>query len=77
MVPSRPGKIDVTKLPATIVFVSDRSGTLHIWSMLASGKDAKMLTKGDGPDADPRFSPDGKQILYTTAPRRLPRRSGS
>ena len=34
--------------------------------MHASGKDAKQLTKGADPDADPRFSPDGKRILYTT-----------
>ena len=39
---------------------------MKIWSMHASGKDAKQLTKGTDPDADPRFSPDGKQILYTT-----------
>jgi formylglycine-generating enzyme required for sulfatase activity len=63
---AKPGTLDVSKLPGTIVFVSDRSGSLHIWSMAATGKDAKMLTKGDGPDADPRWSPDGSQILYTT-----------
>jgi TolB protein len=34
--------------------------------MHASGKDAKQLTKSEGDDADPRFSPDGKRILYTT-----------
>jgi formylglycine-generating enzyme required for sulfatase activity len=62
----RPGKIDLAALKGTIVFVSDRSGTLKIWSMHASGKDAKQLTRGPGPDADPRFSPDGKRILYTT-----------
>jgi formylglycine-generating enzyme required for sulfatase activity len=66
VVEAKPGKLDVSKLPGTIVFVSDRSGSLHIWSMAATGKDAKMLTKGDGPDADPRWSPDGSQILYTT-----------
>ena len=60
------GKFDLTTLKGTIVFVSDRSGTLKIWSMHANGKDAHQLTKGSEPDADPRFSPDGKQILYTT-----------
>jgi formylglycine-generating enzyme required for sulfatase activity len=64
--PAADGKIDTAKLKGTIVFVSDRSGTLKIWSMHASGKDAKQLTKGDDADADPRFSPDGKRILYTT-----------
>ncbi len=64
--PTAPGKIDVNSLKGTIVFVSDRSGALKIWSMRASGKDAKQLTKGDDADADPRFAPDSKRILYTT-----------
>jgi formylglycine-generating enzyme required for sulfatase activity/Tol biopolymer transport system component len=59
-------KIDRASLKGTIVFVSDRSGSLKIWSMHASGKNAKQLTKSEGADADPRFSPDGKRILYTT-----------
>src|SRR5262249_7991903 len=58
------GKFDPAKLKGAIVFVSDRSGTLKIWSMHANGKDAKQLTKGDNADADPRFSTDGKRILY-------------
>jgi formylglycine-generating enzyme required for sulfatase activity len=60
------GQIDLARLKGTIVFVSDRSGTMKIWSMHASGKGAKPLTRGSDPDADPRFSPDGKRILYTT-----------
>ncbi len=39
---------------------------MKIWTMRANGKDAKQLTTGTDPDADPRFSPDGKRILYTT-----------
>lgn len=64
--PSSSGKIEVAALQGTIAFVSDRSGAMHIWSMHASGKDAKQLTKGDVPHADPRFAPNGKRILYTT-----------
>jgi formylglycine-generating enzyme required for sulfatase activity len=60
------GQIDKAGLKGTIVFVSDRTGTLKIWRMHASGKGAKQLTTGTDPDADPRFSPDGKHILYTT-----------
>jgi formylglycine-generating enzyme required for sulfatase activity/Tol biopolymer transport system component len=60
------GKIDLSRLKGTIVFVSDRGGVMKIWTMHASGKDAKQLTQGRDPDADPRFSPDGKRILYTT-----------
>ena len=64
--PASTGKIDLATLKGTIVFVSDRGGSLKIWSMHASGKNAKQLTKSEGADADPRFSPDGKRILYTT-----------
>jgi formylglycine-generating enzyme required for sulfatase activity len=60
------GKIDPARLRGTIVFVSDRSGTLKIWRMDANGKHPKQLTHGANPDADPRFSPDGKRIMYTS-----------
>jgi acetoin utilization deacetylase AcuC-like enzyme/formylglycine-generating enzyme required for sulfatase activity/Tol biopolymer transport system component len=90
------GKLALSQLTGTIIFVSDRSGTLKIWSMRADGKpaargaaiiegvtetlnaqrstfnaqvtdeDPRPLTQGPDPDADPRFSPDGKRILYTT-----------
>ena len=63
---AREGAIDPARLKGTIVFVSDRSGTLKIWKMHASGRDPIQLTHDPNPDADPRFSPDGKQILYTT-----------
>jgi TolB protein len=59
------GRIDLARLNGTIVLVSDRGGNLKIWSMHASGRGAKPLTRGADPDADPRSSPDGKQILYT------------
>ncbi len=52
-------------LKGTIVFVSDRSGKLEIWRMHASGRDQKQLTKEDTNHADPKFSPDGRQVLYT------------
>jgi hypothetical protein len=52
-------------LKGTIVFVSDRSGALEIWRMHASGQHAKQLTNEKTPHADPKFSPDGRTILYT------------
>jgi formylglycine-generating enzyme required for sulfatase activity len=64
--PPAGSQLNIEKLKGSIVFVSDRSGTLKIWKMRANGKDAKQLTQDANPDADPRFSPDGKQILYTT-----------
>ncbi len=60
------GKIDLAALKGTIIFVSDRGGSMKIWSMHANGKNPRQLTQSEGADADPRFSPDGKRILYTT-----------
>ncbi|MBV8881749.1 MAG: SUMF1/EgtB/PvdO family nonheme iron enzyme [Planctomycetaceae bacterium] len=62
--PAAAGKT-IPGLKGTIVFVSDRSGALEIWRMHASGRDQKPLTKEGTPHADPKFSPDGKSILYT------------
>ena len=55
----------IAGLKGTIVFVSDRSGALEIWRMHASGRDQKPLTKEGSPHADPKFSPDGRSVLYT------------
>jgi formylglycine-generating enzyme required for sulfatase activity len=60
------GKIDAERLKGTIVFVSDRSGSLEIWKMKANGQDLVRLTSDDHADADPRFSPSGKRIMYTS-----------
>ena len=50
-----------------MVFVGDRGGRHEgLETCAPSGKDAKQLTQGTEIDADPRFSPDGKRILYTT-----------
>jgi formylglycine-generating enzyme required for sulfatase activity len=64
--PAFTAKIDPARLKGTIVFVSNRSGTLKIWTIQANGKDLKQLTKDQNPDADPRFAPDGKRIMYTS-----------
>ncbi len=64
--PEEQGKIAASRLKGTIVFVSDRGGDLDIWRMHASGKNLKQLTRDAHPDADPRFSPDGKRIMYTS-----------
>lgn len=60
------GPLDPTRLKGTIVFVSDRSGNLDIWTMRPDGTDCRPLTQDEEPDADPRFSPDGRRIMYTS-----------
>jgi formylglycine-generating enzyme required for sulfatase activity len=59
-------KIDPRRLKGAIVFVSDRGGAMNIWKMDANGGRNKRLTNDPYPDADPRFSPDGKRIMYTS-----------
>lgn len=58
--------IDPARLQGWIVYVSDRSGALDIWRMKPDGSDQIQLTNDAAGDADPRFSPDGQQILYTS-----------
>ena len=60
------GAIDLSRLKGTIVFVSDRGGALAIWRMQASGKEQRQLTHDPEDDADPRFSPEGRRISYTS-----------
>ena len=55
-----------SRLKGTICFVSDRGGALDIWKMRADGTSGVNLTNDQAPDADPRFSPDGKTIMYTS-----------
>ena len=54
--------LDVSPDGQTIVF--DYLGDL--FSLPIGGGDAKQLTSGMAYDAQPRFSPDGKRIAYTT-----------
>src|SRR4051812_200044 len=38
-----------------------------LWIVNADGTDHRGLTSGDGNDHSPRWSPDGKRLLYVTA----------
>jgi formylglycine-generating enzyme required for sulfatase activity len=60
------GTIDPERLTGTIIFASDRSGALDIWRIKANGTGLKQLTSDDNADADPRFSPSGDRIVYTS-----------
>ncbi len=52
-----------------IAFVSDREDgrTLQVWTMNGDGSDAVQLTFGPGDKLKPRWSPDGKRLLYVSA----------
>jgi hypothetical protein len=52
------------KVSGRIVWSSSRFGNHDILVMKTDGSDVKALTRGDEVDWFPRFSPDGKQILF-------------
>ncbi len=47
-----------------IVFTSDRSGDLELWTMNVDGTNQKQVTSGLGYDGGAFFSPDGKQLVF-------------
>lgn len=47
-----------------IVFTSDRSGDLELWTMNMDGTDQKQVTFGLGYDGGAFFSPDGTQLVF-------------
>ena len=47
-----------------IVFTSDRSGDLELWTMNVDGTNQRQITSGLGYDGGAFFSPDGKQIVF-------------
>jgi Tol biopolymer transport system component len=50
-----------------LVFPSARSGNLDLWLMdLTNPDDLTLLTKASPPDVEPRWSPDGSKILFST-----------
>jgi TolB protein len=47
-----------------LAFDSDRSGTQHLYKMLAGGGEPEQLTSGPQDDFSPAWSPDGKEIAF-------------
>lgn len=47
-----------------IVFTSDRSGDLELWTMNIDGTNQKQITNALGYDGGAFFSPDGKKIVF-------------
>jgi Tol biopolymer transport system component len=53
---------------AWLLAVSDRKrpggGGPHLWALRPDGSSARYLTEGGGQNFHPRFSPDGRKIVY-------------
>ena len=49
-----------------VVLQSYQGGTFHIWLMKPDGTELRQLTTGHGDDREPRFSPDGKTIAFSS-----------
>ncbi len=47
-----------------IVFTSDRSGDLELWTMDLDGSHLRQITKGLGYDGGAFFSPDGEHLVF-------------
>lgn len=52
--------------PGQIAFASDRSGSVQIWTMGIGGESRRQLTQVEGGACQPAWSPDGRQLVYTT-----------
>lgn len=49
-----------------VVFVSDRSGNMNLWSVSTDTGRLTQVTKHDGLDYRPIFSPDGRHLAFFT-----------
>jgi Tol biopolymer transport system component len=49
-----------------VAIQSYAGGTFHIWTMHPDGTGMKQITSGHGDDREPRVSPDGKTIAFSS-----------
>src|ERR1700761_3472829 len=49
-----------------VALQSYAGGTFHIWVMHTDGTGLKQITNGHGDDREPKFSPDGKTIVFSS-----------
>jgi len=53
-------------IKGTFVAACKAGGQWSIWTFKADGSEQKRLTSNDYPDSDPRWSPDGRRIVFTS-----------
>src|SRR3989338_7544949 len=57
-------RVDYNAAGDKIIFESNRTGNIDIWSVNKDGTELTRITKEDGPHLNPVFSPDNKKIAY-------------
>ena len=61
-----PARPDYAPSGGLIAFEAYAGGTFHIWTMDPNGQNPRQLTSGHADDRDPRVSPDGTRIAYSS-----------
>jgi Tol biopolymer transport system component len=57
-------RVDYSSDGDRIIFESNKTGNIDIWSVKRDGTGLTRITKKDGPHLNPVFSPDNKKIAY-------------
>ena len=57
-------EVDVSASEKLIVYTSQASGDLEVWTMEWDGMNKRQLTHSPGYDGDPNFSNDGRRIVF-------------
>ncbi len=61
-----PARPDYSPKGGLIAFEAYKGGTFHIWTIHGDGSGLKQITTGHGDDREPRISPDGTRIAFST-----------
>ena len=61
-----PARPDYSPKGGLIAFEAYKGGTFHIWTIHPDGSGLKQITTGHGDDREPRVSPDGTRIAFSS-----------
>jgi Tol biopolymer transport system component len=61
-----PARPDYSPGGGFVAFEAYAGGTFHIWGMARDGTNPRQFTSGHADDRDPRVSPDGSKIAYSS-----------
>ena len=61
-----PARPDYSPQGGLVAFQAYSGGTFHIWTSKPDGTGLHQLTTGHGDDRDPRISPDGTKITFSS-----------